>query len=96
MLAAWHAQVVSWEDFLAQYRLEQERQFVYIVRTRGEGFTRQVIACGRSIDYLAFLARKDLLTLYCIEQDQYCHRFLLATVVDELVLQDTLLTQEGD
>ncbi len=85
LLTAWQAGVITWEEFLTQYRYEQQQQFAYIALSRKEDTTEKLVAKGRSIDYLRFVEQqRGIVTISCWEQNDRCHRYMLKELVEEV------------
>jgi len=96
LLAAWQADLITWEAFLAQYRLEQQQQFAFTARSASDRHTEKLTQVGRSIDYLRQLEEcYGVITVCCWEQDERCHRFALVQLVEELPVPEHRLVRWG-
>lgn len=85
LLTAWQVSLITWEEFLTQYRYEQQQQFAYIALSRKEDATEKLVAKGRSIDYLRFVEQEQgIVSVSCWEQDGHCHRYTLKQLVEEI------------
>ncbi len=96
LIAAWQADLITWEAFLAQYRLEQQQQFAFTARSASDRHTEKLTQVGRSIDYLRQLEEcYGVITVCCWEQDERCHRFALVQLVEELPVPEHRLVRWG-
>lgn len=79
LLLALHAGDLLWEQFLARYLEEQERQERCQVISYERGIPQPISYEKRSLDILMQLAdERGTMTLLCWEQGTQCHRFALA------------------
>ncbi|SRR5579883_73883 len=80
LLLALRAEALPWEEFLARYLEEQERQeCCQVISYESSGASQRTLHGRRSLDVLMQLAgERGIITLLCWEQGTQCHRFALA------------------
>ncbi|SRR5579884_856113 len=79
LLLALRTEALPWEEFLARYLEEQERQERCRVISYESEIPRPIVYERRPLDVLLQLAQgQGAITLLCWEQGTQCHRFALA------------------
>ena len=79
LLTAYHMRSIVWEEFLALYRLEQQRQSTcHIVTYNESGQPKHIDYPYRSLDHLKMLEQQHgTVTVLCWENGPLCHRYSL-------------------